>query len=423
MNNRIRQKFEQVLTAATHSHKISGNNYKIFSDNNNNCIFALSGEGLFHYDELIQSILRIDDWQKKFSKKYITGAVNKILSELLNQSNLEKLPIYIEELNKEYSEFSFRQTIYLPVKGLFLENSEVKIGNVRFLRPSQDIFESIITQARPIIYSTENSTSEQDYFMEEFSEDLSKYFSMNKGNIFAKTSFVAEPIRAKERAEEEVRRSLEILRIFIPLDTILLEPKEKIQIGLEGEIISGSRFSISMTETNLNTSHDNTGGIKSLILNSENLDIMSRNGFSIFSDILAKDQINSYENALLRAVHWFSASRMQLESENALLNLITSIEVLLTPRNGDPIGTAIAEALALLLEDSFESRKRIKDRFKKLYRCRSAVSHGGKNSDLKSDLYDLIQLAYSLLIYVCKNHDKFNDHESLIRYIEELKLS
>jgi hypothetical protein len=311
----------------------------------------------------------------------------------------------------------------LPVKGLFLENSEIKIGNVRFLRPSQDLFESIITQARPIIYSTENSKSEQDCFMEKFSEDLPKYFSMSKGNIFTETIFIAEPIRAKERAEEEVRRSLEILRIFIPLDTILSEPKEKIQIGLEGEIVSGSRFSISMTESNLNTSHDNTGGIKPLILNSENLDIMNKNGLSIFSDILAKDQINSYEKALLRAVHWFSASRMQLESENALLNLITSIEVLLTPKDGNPIGTGIAEALALLLEDSFEDRKKIKDRFKELYRNRSAVSHGGKNSVSESDLCDLIQLAYSLLIYVCKNHDKFNDHESLIRYIEELKLS
>jgi Apea-like HEPN len=419
----IEQKFKKVISAATSLDQIS-NDHSHMIISHGDCTFAFSVEGVDHYNELAKIILGTEDWQKKFSEKYILNTANKILSKLLCENNLDKLSDCIEKLEEDCSNFSSRQVVYLPVTGICLDsNEEIKIGNVTFIQPSQDIFDGIITQAQPIIYSTRSSKETQDFLIEELRQDLPVHFSRKNRKLLAKTSFIAEPIRAKERAEEEVRRSLEVLRIFIPLETILSKPEAKIQIGLEGEIISGSRYSISLAENIITPSHNSTGGRKPFILSSENLDIMNNNGFLIFSELLLKENLNTYEKKLLRAVHWFSSSRMQLEKENALLNLITSIEVLLTPGENNPIGTAIAEGLALLLSNKFEDRIKIKNRFKTLYQDRSGVSHGGKKNILDSDIFYLINLAYSLLVCLCKRSSEFKDHESLIKYIEKLKLT
>lgn len=418
----IEQKFERVISFAISLDQITNNHsHKIIS--HEDCAFAFSVEGVGHYNDLIKTILGTKDWQKKFSEKYILNTVNRILSNLLCKKDSDKLSDYIEELEQDYSSFSSQQVVYLPVAGICLNCNEIKIGNATFIKPSQDIFDEIIAQAQPIIYSTRSAKETQERAIEELRKSLPVHFSIKNCKILAKTSFVAEPIRAKERAEEEVRRSLEVLRIFIPLDTILSKPEEKIQIGLEGEIISGSRYSISLSEDIVTRSHDSTGGWKPFILSSENLDIMNDNGFLIFSELLLKENLNTYEYKLLRGVHWFSSSRMQLEAENALLNLITSIEVLLTPGENNPIGAAIGEGLALLLADKFEDRMKIKARFKELYRVRSGVSHGGKKNISDSDIFYLINLAYSLLIYLCKRSSEFKDHESLRTYIEKLKLT
>jgi hypothetical protein len=313
--------------------------------------------------------------------------------------------------------------VYLPVHGIWMKIEELKVGNVKFIRPCQDIFKEIIDQAKPIIYSTLNTPQEKNKILKDLQEELPEYFSMSRNNVIAETRFIAEPIRAKELAEEEVRRSLEVLRLFIPLETILKEPKDKIQVGLEGEIISGMRYSISLAQDNVSTSYDTTGGMQSLILNRENIKIMNENGLEMLSELLSKEYPNSYEEVLLRAIHWFSAARMQIEPENTLLNLITSIEVILTPRDGNPIGTSLAEGLALVLASEFEVRKEIKNRFKKIYQNRSAVSHGGKKKVSDNDLLYLISLTYSLLVILCKRTNEFQTHESLFACIEELKLS
>ena len=49
----------------------------------------------------------------------------------------------------------------------------------------------------------------------------------------------------------------------------------------------------------------------------------------------------------MRTIYWYANSQRQFEIENQLLNLIISLETLLTPRDGNPIGTAIAEGLHL----------------------------------------------------------------------------
>lgn len=125
------------------------------------------------------------------------------------------------------------------------------------------------------------------------------------------------------------------------------------------------------------------------------------------SEIFAKPekQLTDFEKTLLRTVHWFSSSTTQHEIENQLLNLITCLETLLTPRDGNPIGTAIAEGVAIIIRTGAENRIILKKKVQKIYRLRSAVSHGGKKEIFESDVKELIEISKALIKTMIKRKD------------------
>ena len=142
------------------------------------------------------------------------------------------------------------------------------------------------------------------------------------------------------------------------------------------------------------------------------------------SDILAKPekQLTDFEKTLLRTLHWFSSSLTQHEIENQLLNMITCLETLLTPRDGNPIGTAIAEGVAILIRTGYEDRITLKKKVQEIYRSRSAVSHGGKKEIFESDVKELEEISRTLIKTMIKRKDEFKSQKELLKWIEKQKL-
>jgi len=105
------------------------------------------------------------------------------------------------------------------------------------------------------------------------------------------------------------------------------------------------------------------------------------------------------------------------------LNLLISIESLLTPKEREPIANAIAEGIALVLGEDLENRLSLKKRMKDLYGQRSGLSHGGSKDILESDLSHLQDIAGRLLVWAIKQVDNFKSHQELFDWIEAQKLS
>jgi hypothetical protein len=75
------------------------------------------------------------------------------------------------------------------------------------------------------------------------------------------------------------------------------------------------------------------------------------------SEVLRKGKPTDFEETLLRCIHWYANSQIQVERENELLSLITSLEVLFT-RQGASIAITVGESTALyLLRASSKERK------------------------------------------------------------------
>ena len=132
--------------------------------------------------------------------------------------------------------------------------------------------------------------------------------------------------------------------------------------------------------------------------------------------------LTDFEKTLLRAIHWFANYQTQFENENRLLCLITCLETFFTPKDGNPIGTAIAEAVALFTSDELAARKKIKRRVKDMYQLRRSVSHGGHTAVLDSQLREILEISRTLMERVIARRGEFSDRDAVLTWVEEQKL-
>jgi len=241
--------------------------------------------------------------------------------------------------------------------------------------------------------------------------------------ICAEFRVVAEPQRAEERAVEECNRVLELLRYSIPS---LYKDFQRVEIGFLWEIIQshGAVLTVESLTPAYHCSSRIIGPATPFEINETTLQAFESLGVFQVGKILQKNQeANDFEKAILRAIHWHGTSVSQTEIENKFLNLLISIESVLTPKGRESITNAIAEGVALVLGDDLETCRRLKKRMKELYSNRSGLSHGGSKEILESDLLHLQDIAGKLLVWAIKQVDNFKSHQELFDWIEVQKFS
>ncbi len=240
----------------------------------------------------------------------------------------------------------------------------------------------------------------------------------------AEFKVIAEPKRAKERALEETRRVIDVFRYSIPA---LYSEDKKVAVGIAGEEISALRLLPILSSDGLKFSveSDRIGMLFPFTINHEMSQHFDRLGVQKLFDLLGKkySSLTSFDKCLLNSIHWFASFTSQLEPENQVLNLLMSLESLLTPKENNPIGTAIAEGVAWLIGDDTRTRKQIKKRVQELYRIRSGVAHGGKKTVQKSAIEDLTSICGNVLANLIPRHSEFANQKTLLGWIEEQKLS
>ncbi|MEH2463175.1 hypothetical protein [Nostoc sp.] len=134
--------------------------------------------------------------------------------------------------------------------------------------------------------------------------------------------------------------------------------------------------------------------------------------------------ISDFEKAVIRAVHWFSLAEKQAGNENKLLALITCLETFLTSEYGNPIRNTVAEGSAIILEDTLENRKYIKQRINEFYKKRSSISHGGGSKNiLDSDIKELKKLVQLFIQAMIRRKNEFQARKDVLEWIDDQKLS
>jgi len=338
-----------------------------------------------------------------------------IIAELIKDRQLNASQACIKKLVAEYENFTKENVVFIPIGGIALHLPEFVVGNIKFRKISRDGNQEPFVRLDSHIANTQWTRQH---------EDMKRRFFGGHGIIIcAEFRVVAEPQRAEERAVEECNRVLELLRYSIPS---LYKDFQRVEIGFLWEIIQshGAVLTVESLTPAYHCSSRIIGPATPFEINETTLQAFESLGVFQVGKILQKNQeANDFEKAILRAIHWHGTSVSQTEIENKFLNLLISIESVLTPKGRESITNAIAEGVAIVLGDDLETCRRLKKRMKELYSNRSGLSHGGSKEILESDLLHLQDIAGKLLVWAIKQVDNFKSHQELFDWIEVQKFS
>jgi hypothetical protein len=368
---------------------------------------------------IINKILKHRDFQSKFSSKYVEEKVKLIFANIVKNNNVDVNTLLKEMINK-LSKFDEEITVYMKLMGIEIEFC-CKFGNVKLMPGESFLLKQLKKQVKSINDQTLGDSSSKQHALSFMFKDLEELCKLNSGNSTCVSCFkvIAEPIRAKERAIEEIERVIDLMNYFAKS----LNPRENIKINAEGINPTSIRNTISFTSKNINTSMDNIGTPTKLKINNETLNhIEEINGF-ILSDIIAKKDLTQFEECLIKCLHWFSIALNQEESTNSFLFNIIALESLFKQVSGSSISGTVSESVSFILQNNKDNRLQLVKKMRKYYSKRSAVAHGGKTVIADSDLMELYNIVGTLIMILAKKTNEFNTQNQLTEWVDEIKFS
>lgn len=381
-----------------------------------NVSFTLPNE---QYIEICKILLQKEGWSEKYSERYVDSKLQKLLVDIVKINDYGNTIELFDEFVLEYENYSDEQIVYVPLDGIQMSMDELRLGKVIFKKMTDNVINVLKSKFESIIDSLKTTDNNKEYEKKQ----QSIWMDRMNGRVSAEFHVIAEPIRAIERAEEETCRVLDLLKYAIPS---IYNPLMNIAIGLQGEVSYAVRAtpSIARDENDYHWESANVGSLHLFDLSPKTIVQMEGIGVFKISELLRKfeNELSDFEKTLLRSLHWYASAQTQSELENKLLNLITCIEVLLTPRDSTPNGTFIAENIVILLIKDIEKRMFWKERILYIYKLRNAVSHGGEKGILESDVYQLQFITHKLINYMIDHKEEFDSRKALFDLLELKRL-
>jgi hypothetical protein len=323
--------------------------------------------------------------------------------------NPKEIAPKLAAMMNEWHNYSREQTLYLRVKGLKL-SKPLNLGGVEFVMCNDRIAEQFLTQMYEKIGFApgKQSNALNERFADHFEE-----------HCIAVYRVVAEPFKAFERAHDETRRALEILRYA----SVPMTVGKNVKFGLDGDpsFAEDSAF-VSSTEI-LEGEFSPDAKIEDFRIDDFAAIELEQLGALQLAGFLNEPKPSEFKESLLRAVHWLSSALTQQEKENKYLHLIIALEALFSPKSGDPISNTIAESTAIVVSHHLKARLDTKAEVKKCYSRRSAIAHGGRTSVTENDLGKLTVLVWNAIRSLLFKTDEFIKHDDLRNHLENCKFS
>lgn len=366
-------------------------------------------------DEAINLVSK-PPWNDRFTPEYLRKCLSMVLVQAFDGGK-DAASAMLDSLVEMLDTYATERQIYVPITGIELAVPELKIGQVTLKRFDDSLFERFATQ---IDRYSENHPPEQveggNHFKELGRQQL-------YGKVCAEFITVAEPDRGYERANEEARRAIELVTFACIAQLPPDAPQSNIVIGLDGEVPRIGPWILSMSEKEINSTHRAPISAMPITINADSISGLQHVGALVLSDLLSRPQheLSDWEESLIRAVHWLATSQAQVELQNRLLNLNTAIETLLTDSRGG-ITAQVAESVALLIGRSFEERKQIKTFISRMYRQRSAVSHGGAKTLIEADVNNLRRMVARLITTLVRHKDQWTSKDQVNGWLERKRL-
>ncbi len=310
--------------------------------------------------------------------------------------------------------YDVEHTLHVPLVGVaLLSDNPLPIGNVELVRITMDRKEEMTRSLRAAV---ERANAKGDELGSGFYGGMLAAAESLDGHTCARYSVVAEPNRARERAEAEARRAVDMLRLLIP---DARASNEHFAVGLQGEVPAPSTFLSIVGRDPAGTvlQHPARVPLATLRLDERGLARLNAPDLRAMSDLVrARDgDLTATERGLVRSMHWLGNGISQVDPANGLLNLITAAEVLV---GGDPIAETLAVRMAVLLETDPDEQAKLCELIVRLHAQRSLVSHQGSLEASAADVEELSRRVLTVFSHIIERRGAFPTKTALGRYCD-----
>jgi hypothetical protein len=128
--------------------------------------------------------------------------------------------------------------------------------------------------------------------------------------------------------------------------------------------------------------------------------------------------MSDFELALLRSVHWFAESRVQLKPEYEAVALAVAVESALAVPGKESHGrNVLAEAVAVLLSENPDQRLQLYDLTRAALWQRGEVVHRGADATEWDALGDFRNVVLKFLTAAIRSTDRFTTCAELLSWV------
>jgi len=381
---------------------------------NNKTLVKLEDTSLEAFYNILNEFMNDDFINKNFTISYIEKKIQQLIVKILKRDEKERL----NDLDAEISKF--REIIKKDIKKwTFI----VPIINLKIVKPLT------IGEVTFVNFSEEHSSIKDHYFkILAKSKSPKKVIDEVKGhyaNMFqflnrfscAKVSLEGESTKAIELCFRLVERTLDVFRLYAPLDIY----SSKAYIGILGDLVTTKTTILVYNDSNSSSHHEARGFLLPFEIDAKFIKVTEKNGLLKISDILSRPR-NDFENSIITAIHWFGKAIKNVEDKDRFIYFFIALETLLIKDKNESIINCLSERTAFLFEKERDRRIDISRLMKDLYETRSKIVHSGLDEVPPKDMKQMHLITQQVLLTLI-NGENYSHRSDFFKYLDELKYS
>lgn len=369
------------------------------------------------FRQLISDIQCQSEWRGKFSEKYISKELRKILSGLSSRIPASLIP-RLEDFIEHLQGFREVRQLVMPIQGLKLEVEAFRLGRTTFKPADQQQLDQLKGRTENTILGMQQSDEDKEYWRLHYREVIDERLGAFDTLAFSET--VAEVDQARINASDDIDMALNVLRFLAPYTQDL---SEYVGLGLPGQFAKAAYSSIVFSEDgSFNTDFPLAGRYLPFKVDAQ---FIERHGDALksLSEIIVSRARSELEDRILVAIQWAGRAQSDSQPQQQLLSLITALECLLNPTDGRPFRIGLSESAALLIgSDDLDKRLSLFDFLSSMYDRRSKVSHGGSVDVTNSDIRSLQRVVGAVIMKIVGIRTNFDTRKKLESFLGRARL-
>lgn len=291
-----------------------------------------------------------DCWPRKFSTTFLVRQIKPLLIELAGGPVDEETSARFVSLIDTLESFNERKLCFAPIDGVSLGNAApVGLGPFQLRKGTALELSRLHEFEVQALTWTKHTPEEQRVFAEHFRVHLEKQLA---GSVILELEVTADAEQGHTVFYEKATSLIDLLQS----STVLTDFSDSAQIGLRGHSHAGhySAWVLPLNCGGFFQPNERTGSMGELCLNDGSLYRMKDAGIMRLAEALGREA-TPLESTLLRAVHWFAHSTLQLNAAQRTLSLVVCLETILQRSSRHQV----AEAVALLAGATTAERRQM----------------------------------------------------------------